>query len=147
MKKEILVSSFVALMILSGCSEKPAQKEEQTVSQPAATETVEPKVEMKEDTVVDEKTEPVVEEKTAMEFDANMAFLKCVACHGADGSKAALGKSAIIKGQSKDEVFTSLKGYKDGSRNVSGMGALMKSQVATYSEEELEQIADFVSKL
>ncbi|HFU77034.1 MAG TPA: c-type cytochrome, partial [Epsilonproteobacteria bacterium] len=36
---------------------------------------------------------------TLLMADGAAAFAKCVGCHGANGEKAALGKSAIIKGQ------------------------------------------------
>ena len=36
---------------------------------------------------------------TLLMADGAAAYAKCVGCHGANGEKAALGKSAIIKGQ------------------------------------------------
>ena len=42
-------------------------------------------------------------------------YAKCAGCHGADGEKAALGKSKIIKDMPKAEFVAALKGYQDGT--------------------------------
>lgn len=42
-------------------------------------------------------------------------YAKCVACHGANGEKVALGKSKIIKDMTKEDFVASLKGYQDGT--------------------------------
>ncbi len=83
---------------------------------------------------------------TLMAADGATLFKKCAGCHGAHGEKHALGKSAVIKGWPKDKVVEALKGYKAGTRNVYGMGALMKAQVAALSDADIEALADYVSK-
>lgn len=75
------------------------------------------------------------------------AYDKCKGCHGADGKTAALGKSAIIAGQDKEALITSMNEYKAGTKNVTGMGALMKGQAATMSDEEIEAVADYLSQI
>ncbi|MBD3843091.1 MAG: zinc-ribbon domain-containing protein, partial [Campylobacterales bacterium] len=60
--------------------------------------------------------------------DGAAAYAACGACHGADGKTAALGKSAIIAGQSAADIESKLKEYKAGTRDVTGNGALMKGQ-------------------
>ncbi len=74
-------------------------------------------------------------------------FAKCAGCHGTDGKTPALGKSAVIAGQSAEELKKKIEEYKAGTRNVSGMGALMKGQVAGLSEEDIAALADYISKL
>ena len=64
----------------------------------------------------------------------------CVGCHGADWSKAALGKSKIVSDMNATEIKTALLGYKDGTYG-SMMKGVMKGQVAKYSNEELEDAA------
>ena len=59
--------------------------------------------------------------------------------------KAALGKSGIVKGQSEAAIEASLKAYKAGTQNKAGMGALMKGQVAAFSDADIGQLADFVA--
>ncbi len=74
-------------------------------------------------------------------------FAKCASCHGPDGKRKALGKSGIIAGMPKDEVLKKLKGYKAGSLNQYGMGMLMKGQVGSLSESDLEALAAYISSL
>ncbi|PHM17632.1 MAG: cytochrome C [Sulfuricurvum sp. PD_MW2] len=79
--------------------------------------------------------------------DGAAMFQKCVACHGAKGEKAALGKSEIISGWSSAKTLDALKGYKAGTRNTKGMGAIMKGQTATLSDADMKTIADYVAGL
>lgn len=72
-------------------------------------------------------------------------YAKCVACHGADGEKAALGKSKVIKNMTKEEITSSLQGYKDGTYG-GAMKAIMKPQVASLSAEDIKFIAEKIGK-
>ncbi|NPA03537.1 MAG: c-type cytochrome [Epsilonproteobacteria bacterium] len=81
-----------------------------------------------------------------MAADGAALYKKCAGCHGLHGEKKALGKSAPIKGWDKEKIIEALKGYKAGTRNVYGMGALMKGQVASLSDADIEAIADYLSK-
>ena len=83
---------------------------------------------------------------TLMAADGAALYKKCAGCHGAHGEKKALGKSEVIKGWPKEKTVEALKGYKAGTRNVHGMGALMKGQVASLSDADIEAIADYISK-
>lgn len=74
-------------------------------------------------------------------------YAKCTGCHGADGKTMALGKSAVIAGQDKDALITSLHEYRAGMKNVAGMGGLMKAQVASMSDEDFEVIAEYLSSV
>jgi len=75
------------------------------------------------------------------------AYAKCQGCHGVDGKTVALGKSAVIAGQEKATLIASLNAYKAGTKNVSGMGALMKGQVVSMSDEDFEAIAEYLSSV
>lgn len=79
--------------------------------------------------------------------DGKALFAKCSACHGADGKTAALGKSNIIAGQPKADLVTKIHGYKAGTRNTKGMGALMKGQVGSYSDAQIDAVAGYISGL
>ncbi len=79
--------------------------------------------------------------------DGAALYKKCAACHGQNGDKPALGKSAIIAGQDAAKIVESLKGYKAGTRNVTGQGAVMKGQVASMSEDDMKAVAEYISKL
>ena len=79
--------------------------------------------------------------------DGKALFAKCAGCHGADGKTKALGKSGIIAGQSAADLETKIHGYKAGTLNTAGMGALMKGQVASYSDEDIKAVAGYISGL
>ncbi|HEX5330057.1 c-type cytochrome [Sulfuricurvum sp.] len=79
--------------------------------------------------------------------EGSALYQKCAACHGAKGEKAALGKSEVIAGWSSAKTLDALKGYKAGTRNTKGMGAIMKGQTATLSDADMKTIADYVAGL
>ena len=80
-----------------------------------------------------------------MAADGKALAGKCAACHGANFEKVALGKSAVVKGQAAAAIETSLKGYKAGTLNKNGMGALMKGQVATMSDADMKALASYIA--
>ena len=84
--------------------------------------------------VVAESTSPTGEE----------LYSKCIACHGVDGTKHALGKSAVIAGQSIDMLVGKLKVYKAGRRNVTGLGAFMQKVATPLSESEILALAAYI---
>ncbi len=84
---------------------------------------------------------------TATNVAGAAAYAKCAGCHGADGKTKALGKSPEIAGQSKEELVTKLKGYKAGTINVSGMGNLMKGQVATMDDAAIDAVSTYISTM
>ena len=73
-------------------------------------------------------------------------YLKCAGCHGQNGEKKALGKSAVIQGWGKDQTIKALKGYKDGTYGAA-MKAIMISQVRALSDENIEDLGSFISTL
>ncbi len=80
---------------------------------------------------------------TAVSADGAALYKKCSACHGASGEKKALGKSAIIKGWEATKTVTALKGYKDGTYGGT-MKGLMKGQVVSLDDAQIESIAKFI---
>ncbi|WP_368030485.1 cytochrome c [Arcobacter sp. s6] len=72
-------------------------------------------------------------------------YAKCAACHGANGEKAALGKSKIIKDMTKAEIVASLKGYQDGTYG-GAMKGLMAGQVKGLDDASIQAIADQIGK-
>lgn len=79
--------------------------------------------------------------------DGAPLYQKCAACHGAKGEKPALGKSEVIAGWKADKTLDALKGYKDGTRNTRGMGALMKGMAAPLSDADMKALADHIATL
>jgi len=76
-----------------------------------------------------------------------LIYAKCSSCHGKDGKTKALGKSEVVAGQSAGDLVTKLKEYKEGKRNVSGMGTLMKGQVTSLSEGDILSVSEYISGL
>ena len=82
-----------------------------------------------------------------MAADGAAAYKKCVSCHGAKAEKKALNKSEVIGGWDAAKIEAALHGYKAGTRNIHGMGALMKGQVASYDDATIKAVAAYVSGL
>lgn len=82
-----------------------------------------------------------------MAADGAAAYKKCVSCHGAKAEKKALNKSEIINTWSVAQLEDALKGYKAGTRNVHGMGALMKGQVASYDDATITAVSEYITTL
>jgi len=78
---------------------------------------------------------------TASSYAASTAA--CIGCHGQSFEKKAMGKSKIVKDLSKEDIVKALKGYKDGSYG-GAMKAMMKGQVASLSDADMEAIADSI---
>lgn len=76
--------------------------------------------------------------------DGAALFKKCTSCHGAAGEKHALNKSRVINEMSKEEIAAALKGYKTGTYG-GAMKALMKGQIAAYSDEDIDTVAAFIA--
>jgi cytochrome c553 len=164
MKKNILISIVAAGMLLAGCSHEDKKSVSETAAQ-VVDEAVKAKteaVDMAKDAAAKaEAAAKAASEATAKAVEATKAeatqavetvkaevlYAKCAGCHGKDGKTLALGKSAVIAGQSKEDLLAKLKEYKAGTRDVSGMGTLMKGQVAAMSDADLDAVAAFVAAL
>ena len=72
-------------------------------------------------------------------------YAKCATCHGANGEKAAMGKSKVIKDMTKADFVASLKGYKDGTYG-GAQKVLMTAQVKDMDEATMNAIADVIIK-
>ncbi|MFT7824675.1 MAG: c-type cytochrome [Sulfurimonas sp.] len=84
---------------------------------------------------------------TSLMADGVALYAKCAGCHGANGEKKALGKSAVITGQDAAKTVEQLKGYKAGTLNQHGMGGLMKGQVASMSDADIQTVADHIAAM
>ena len=79
--------------------------------------------------------------------DGAALYKKCAGCHGAKGEKKALGKSAVIGGMDVATLVEDLKEYKAGKRNAHGMGMMMKSQVKSLSDADIQALAEYIHGL
>jgi len=84
---------------------------------------------------------------TLLMADGAAAFAKCAGCHGQNGEKPALGKSAVIAGQDAAKTVEQLKGYKAGTLNQHGMGGVMKGQVAAMDDATMKEVADYIAAM
>lgn len=73
------------------------------------------------------------------------AYTKCAGCHGANGEKAALGKSKVMSSMTKQEIIDSLKGYQAGTYG-GAMKGLMVGQVKGLSAADIDAIAAKIGK-
>jgi cytochrome c553 len=74
-------------------------------------------------------------------------YKQCAGCHGKDGKKNAIGRSAIIAKQNPSLTIKQLKAYKAGTLNLHGMGAVMKKNVAHLSNSDIKAVANYISHL
>ncbi|WP_234697125.1 c-type cytochrome [Nitrosophilus alvini] len=166
MRKILFILTAAAMLLISGCGEKKEEKtKEADRVETKSVQTLKPetvKSETAENEPVAEETEKKVEvnaqteqvlekieekaKETESAIDGAKLFVKCAGCHGVHGEKKALGKSQVIKGWPKDKTVEALKGYKKGTYGGS-MKSLMKGQVVMLSDEEIEALADYISKL
>lgn len=68
----------------------------------------------------------------------------CAACHGADGLAPITPAYPKIAGQSKEYIVQQLTDIKSGARN-NGQSIVMKGIMAGVSDEEITDIAEFLS--
>lgn len=80
---------------------------------------------------------------TSLAADGADIYKKCAGCHGVNAEKKALGKSQVIKGWDASKTIAALKGYKDGTYG-GPMKALMKGQVASLKDAEIEAVAKYI---
>jgi len=160
MKKITLLSLVAATLLFTACDEKTKNEiSDATSSVTSSVKDAASKVADKASNLKDaavEKAGDVVDatKDAAAEVTASVdnaagkaAYAKCAGCHGADGKTQALGKSAVIAGQSVETLVTSINEYKAGTRNVTGMGMLMKGQAASLSDDDIQAVSEYISAM
>jgi len=73
---------------------------------------------------------------------AGAATAACVGCHGVNGEKNTMAPEAVPNKLSKEEMITALKGYKEGTLNKFGKGAIMKGFAGALDDAKMEAIAN-----
>ena len=79
-------------------------------------------------------------------LSADAGYGKCAGCHGANGEKAALGKSQVIQGWDANKTIDALNGYKDGTYG-GVMKGVMKGQVMALSDDDIKALAKHIENL
>ncbi len=147
--KKDTVNALEAAKIKASKIAEEAKIEASKIAAAATEKAAEAKAAVKEKTaeLTEAATTAVTSAMPSSSTTAPDAYTKCVGCHGADGKTKALGKSAVIAGQDKAALITSMNEYKAGTKNVAGMGMLMKGQVASMSDADIEAVAEYLSKI
>lgn len=81
------------------------------------------------------------------EDGASIYKQKCQSCHGKNGEAAALNKALPIAGWDKAKTIEAMNGYKDGSRNTTGLGKIMTPKVQPLTDEQIGAVAEYISTL
>lgn len=84
---------------------------------------------------------------TLLMADGASAYAQCIGCHGVNGEKKALKKSAVITGQDSAKTVKQLKGYKAGILDQYGYGGLMKQKVAHLNDATIKAVADHIAAM
>ncbi|MCT7601317.1 c-type cytochrome [Aliarcobacter butzleri] len=157
----ILLGSAIAVLLLSGCTEDKKEASNQTVTKEETTQKInetsnntvvdekkKAQEVVKEDTAKDKKNEQVEnkEEITVVTPDGETLYKVCASCHGQKAEKEALGKSQVIAGWDKERIIIAMNGYKDGTYGGI-MKNIMKPQVETKTDEEIEILATYISNI
>jgi cytochrome c553 len=125
-----------------------AVKEKATAAVDAAKETAASAVDSAKAAAASAATAATAAVASVVDTGAGKAlYAKCAGCHGADGKMKAMGKAAVLAGQSAADLETKIAAYKAGTRNEAGMGALMKGQVAAFSDEDIKAISAYIAGL
>ncbi len=82
-----------------------------------------------------------------MGADVKELYKKCAGCHGEDGKHKAFNRSDIIGGRSFDFIFEKLKFFKEGDFPSQSTSRVMKKQLKDLNEEELKELAEYISNL
>ncbi|CZE47127.1 c-type cytochrome [Campylobacter geochelonis] len=79
--------------------------------------------------------------------DGATIYKKCIACHGAKAEKVYLNKIPALNTLEAATMVEDMKKYKAGERNEFKMGAIMKGQMATLSEDDMKAVAEYIQTL
>jgi len=74
-------------------------------------------------------------------------YTKCMPCHGVNAEKSAYGVTEIINTWDSVSLKDTLMEYKAGTLDEYGYGELMHSQTVTYTDEEINLVADYIPTL
>jgi cytochrome c len=74
------------------------------------------------------------------------SYNACIGCHGMNGEKNTLVPESKPNTLSKAEIVEALKGYKAGTLNKYGKGAMMKSFSARLTDDQMNEIAEYIGK-
>lgn len=74
-------------------------------------------------------------------------FKGCAKCHGKDGRNTAYGRSDMLAGQNVEDLTESITFFKESTFERRGVMLVMSKQVKHLSDKDIENLAQFISKL
>ncbi|MDQ1245424.1 MAG: hypothetical protein QG565_1765 [Campylobacterota bacterium] len=80
-------------------------------------------------------------------ISATPLFEKCAACHGKKGERHSQGLTKSIAGMDAKEVTKILQEYKTKKRDTYGLGSMMQGQAGKLSDDDINEIAKYISSL
>lgn len=78
--------------------------------------------------------------------DRERGIPACMACHGPNGAGNGAAEFPALRGQHAAYTIAQLKAYRDGSRSTDRQ-SMMRSIAARMTDEDIEQIAHYISAL
>lgn len=123
---------------------QPVDQKTATVAPPPAAVAQKPVAAAKEKPSV--KTAAPTTVKTSAINASELFTQKCVSCHGGKGEKVALGKSQIIADFNEQQLKDALYGYQAGTYGKE-MKGLMQGQVKSFTPEQIDALAKYISTL
>lgn len=80
---------------------------------------------------------------------SSKTYKKCAACHGNDGKKSAPGARGdiTIAGLPRYKIIGDLQAYKRQVGNKGGTKAIMQEQAKSLSQNDIQALAEYISKL
>lgn len=141
-------------LFLTACS-NDTEKKQPTAAEAAGTEiaapeqqpAAAPEPEKNITAAVETPSAPAAEQVDEEPVNGHAIFVhKCVSCHGKNGEKLALNVSEAISGWEAERTVSALKGYRNGTygKNLKG---IMKGQVSSLSDKQIEAVAGYIATL
>ncbi len=83
---------------------------------------------------------------TALMAGKPASYNACIGCHGMQGEKNTMAPASKPNTMSKAAVVAALKGYKAGTLNKYGKGAIMRGFASRLTDAQMTEIANFIGK-
>ncbi len=74
------------------------------------------------------------------------SYNACIGCHGMKGEKNTMAPQSKPNTLTKAEIVKALQGYKAGTLNKYGKGAIMRGFASRLTDAQMKEIADYLGK-
>lgn len=74
-------------------------------------------------------------------------FKGCAKCHGKDGRNEAYGRSEGLAGRDVEELKESIQFFKESTFERKGVMLVMSRQVKHLDDQDIQNLAEYISKL